>query len=263
VVAIPVCPPNTDCIPWCIDTSCCTEWATTAPAIQTRAAAMAWATLKLLTGGRLGSCAVTMRPCLSEPCNECTASAWMTPQIVGGCWVNSVCGGDRCSCQALCEVIFPGPVAEIVNVSLDGITIDDSLFRIDNGNRLVRMDGGCWPSCQQLGFPLGTFCTFGITYVPGIKPDTSALLAAGILACEFAKSCSGVKCRLPAGATTVARQGVVIEMSNEMWPGGFTGIREVDAVISVINPNGLTKPSSVWSPDLITPRHRFTTWVAT
>ena len=110
--------------------------------------------------------------------------------------------------------------------------------------------------------PLGEICTLGITYVPGIRPGPAGECAAGVLACEFSKACAGGKCRLPSSVTGLTRQGVSFTMTTEMFPGGMTGIREVDAYLTTVNPNQLKVPSTVWSPDLPTSGHRYTTWTA-
>ena len=111
--------------------------------------------------------------------------------------------------------------------------------------------------------PLGDPGTIGITYVPGIVPDAAGLWAAGVLACEYAKACSGAHCRLPAAVTSIARQGVTFTMSSGMFEDGMTGIREVDAYLYSLNPNALTIPPMVWSPDVSWARHRYTTTTAT
>lgn len=249
------------CVPWELDSGCCTEWDTLDPAVAERAEILAWSTLSLLTAGRVGSCPVTVRPCLNEPCDLC-ATAWTQPMIVDGKWVNHVCGGPKCYCNQLCEIVLPGPAAQITGATMDGIGLDPALFRIDNGNRIVRQDGQCFPSCQRMDCDLDQVCTFGITYVPGITPDASGLWAAGVLACEFAKACSGGKCRLPSGVTSIARQGLAMTLSTSMFPDGMTGIREVDAYTSAINPHHLAVPPMVWSPDVSWAKHRYTTWTA-
>jgi hypothetical protein len=187
----------------------------------------------------------------------------MTPYIVNGMWCNARCGSGSCSCAPLCELEFPGEVAEIRDVQVDGISLGPDMYRIDDGWKLVRQDDGCWPSCQNLRLPLGELCTFGITYVPGVKPDDYAMYAAGVLACEFAKACSTGNCRLPKGVTAVVRQGVTMTISPELWPGGLTNLTEVDALITSLNPYGHKTPPRVWSPDLPANKHRFTTWVPT
>jgi hypothetical protein len=249
------------CISWNIDSSCCDTWEALTAEEQCRAEVLAWSTIDALTAGRVGRCPVVMRPCLAPPCDYC-AGHWLAPMIRDGRWYNQVCGTPKCSCERMCDIVFPGPVADLIEVTLDGILLDRSLFRIDNGNRLVRQDGDCWPSCQRMDLPLGEVCTMGITYVPGVKPGPAGEYAAGVLACEFSKACGGGKCRLPQGVTTIARQGVVMALSTEMFPGGMTGIREVDAWLTSVNPHHLRAPSTVWSPDLPTAGHRHTTWTA-
>jgi hypothetical protein len=83
-----------------------------------------------------------------------------------------------------------------------------------------------------------------------------------VLACEFAKACSGGKCRLPGGVTALARQGLSMEIVASMFAGGTTSIREVDAYVAQVNPHGLKTASAVWSPDLEQSKHRITTWEA-
>jgi len=263
----------TACVPWEPDFGCCDEWATLEPELQERAETLAWSTLRVLTAGRVGNCPITMRPCLSAPCSVCNPGGqWMMPFIRDGNWYNAICGTDPCSCERLCEIVTPGPIAMLTQVTVDGTDIPLDNFRVDNGNHLVRTDGNCWPSCQDMNLALTEPGTVGITYVPGIIPDAAGLWAAGVLACEFAKACSGKTCRLPSTVTSVSRQGVTMTMGGaglginaapEMFPGNMTGIREVDAYIATVNPYALKVPPMVWSPDLPATRHRYTTWAGT
>lgn len=239
-------------------TDCCPGWDDYDPALQCRATALAWSTLRLLTGGRVGNCPVVMRPCLTAPCSVC---AEIRPSQIEGNWFNIACGGDACSCARLCEIIMPGPVAEVTEVRLDGIIIDPTLFRLDNGTKLVREDGECWPSCQNMSAPLGDSCTLGISYVPGLLPGAEGEWAAGLLACEYAKACTGGKCRLPSAVSSVSRNGTTMEMTAGLFANNITGIREVDAYVTGLNPYALRTPSMVWSPDL--PQHRWSTPVTT
>jgi hypothetical protein len=250
-----------NCVPWEADTSCCDDWDDLDPILQDRSVVLAWDTIRALTAGRVGFCPATVRPCLSEPCNVC-AGEWMRPMIRDGQWLNTICGTPECSCVRLCEIVFPGSIARIEEILLDGITLDPMLFRVDNGNRLVRQDGQCWPSCQRMDCALGEVCTLGITYTPGIVPDAGGLYAAGVLACEYSKACSGQKCRLPSSVTSIARQGVSFAMSTGMFPDGQTGIREVDGWLVSVNPHAIKLPAMVWSPDVPWAKHRWTTWTA-
>lgn len=251
------------CHPWDADLACCEdEWGEYPEETQNRALSLAWSSFKNLTAGRLGACPVVMRPCLyQDPCAECFGPSWMTPYVdEHGRWKNALCRVEgSCSCCDMCEIIMPGTVAEIVSINMDGFTVAKDIFRIDNGNKLVRQDGRCWPNCQNLTAPSGAAGTLTITYIPGVRPTASHLAAVGLLACEFAKACTGAKCRLPAGVTSVVRNGVSMEMGSKLWEN-LTGIREVDAAILDINPNGLKVPPKVWSPDLASAKHRITTW---
>lgn len=245
-----------NCVPWEADTSCCDTWDELDPVLQDRSVVLAWDTIRALTAGRVGSCPVTMRPCLQDPCNVCLGPR---PYLADGQWYNQLCGTPECSCTRLCEIVMPGPVARIESATMDGITLDASLFRVDNGNRIVRVDGQCFPSCQRMDCDLDQPCTFGIVYVPGVVPDAGGLYAAGVLACEYSKACSGQKCRLPSSVTSIARQGVNFAMSTSMFPDGQTGIREVDGWLISVNPHGHKLPAMVWSPDAPWAKHRWTT----
>lgn len=253
------------CVPWELDSACCDTWDAMDPELQERATALAWATMKVLSGGRIGNCPVTMRPCLSSPCECCIGwwgPGWLNPALVNGQWINCVCGTPECSCERLCEIAAPGPVAALLQVQLGADDVPVDAFRIDNGNLIVRQDGECWPSCQNMGAALGEPGTLGITYVPGIIPDDAGLWAAGVLACEYSKACSGGKCRLPAAVTSIARQGVAFRMTSSMFVDGMTGIREVDAYLTAVNPYHHLTPPMVWSPDMPSQKHRFTTVTA-
>lgn len=250
------------CVPFAPDSACCEDWDDQTPAVQERAIELAWSTLRTLSGGQVGNCPTVVRPCLGAPCRVCRdwwQPGWVKAGLVAGEWINCLCGGPECSCARLCEIVLPGPIAALVAVQLDGEELPLGAFRIDNGHRIIRQDGECWPSCQNMDLPLGEPGTLGITYVPGIMPDSSCLWAAGVLACEFAKACTGAKCRLPTSVTTVARQGIAFTMSTGMFDDGMTGIREVDAYLVSINPNKLRMPPMVWSPDAPWVKHRYET----
>jgi hypothetical protein len=153
---------------------------------------------------------------------------------------------------------MPGPVAQIETVWLDGAELPVESFRVDNLHRIVRVDGECFPSCQNMNAALDEAGSFGIEYVPGIVPNESGLWAAGVLACEFSKACTGGKCRLPSSVTTITRQGVTMTMDAGMFSNNLTGIREVDAYLVSVNPNGHRIPPMVWSPDVPWAKHRYT-----
>lgn len=250
------------CVPWEPEIGCCQEkWETYSPDLQCRATSLAWSTLHTLTAGRVGNCPVTIRPCVSEACDACVlnigfSTPWW-PVIIGGQWYNCGCGCPGCSCSPLSAVELPGRVARIESIYIDGNLVPAEAYSIDNRRIVVRRDGASWPSCQDMNAPAGAPGTFTITYTPGVEPGEDGLWAAGILACEYASACTGGKCRLPSTVTSIARNGVSMELSNNLFDQGLSGIREVDAYVKSLNPHGLRTASRVWSPDLASGKHTF------
>jgi hypothetical protein len=243
-------------------------------AVADRANALAWSTLSALLGYRLSLCPVSVRPC-SLGCGPTTwdeaptlgsnyagapSGGVFTPYIAAGSWYNG-CGCKRpadCGCTTIQQVILPMPVGEIVEVWVNGGTLDPSAYRVDNGTKLVRQDGGLWPVCQDFNLPAEHEGAFTVTYYPGLAPNDLLNYAAGVLATEYFKACSGKACRLPTGVTNVSRNGITMDIPTGLFPNGATGLREVDPIIRIYNPNGLKVPSRVLSPD--SPRSRVQTW---
>lgn len=192
------------------------------------------------TNRRFGNCQVTILPCL-QTCDAGYGpwSAWVPYHTRSG-WVNVGCGRcrDACSCSSISEVILP-TVGTVSEVAEDGVVLDPSAWRVDNMRRLVRLDGGVWPTCQDFAADPPTWT---VTYAPGYPVPSMGQLAAATLACQLARRACGAKCDLPANATQVTRQGVSITLD----PSMSTGLWTVDQWIEMIN-----RPvSRVWSPDL-------------
>ena len=258
---------------WPVDLGCCSNWDDYPPEVQERSLSLATTTLRSLTGYRVGGCPVTVRPC-REQCWQ----PWMVTGYTGepgmgdggirpinlsGQWINMGCGCQRtdCACTQVCEVALPAPVGYIDSVQVGTQTVPAAWYRIDNGNKLVWAGpevSDCWPLCQDMNAAPGEENTFAVTYLNALPVDGLASYAAGVMACEFAKACSGQKCRLPTGVTNIARQGVSMTVNATGFPEGRTGLVEVDAWLRQVNPNAVQQPSRVWSPDLLQPR--VTTW---
>jgi hypothetical protein len=243
-------------------------------AVAERANALAWSTLSALLGYRLSLCPVVLRPCSAG----CTPKTWdqapvlfsnyagapeggvFTPYVANGSWFNG-CGcssADSCGCTTIQQIIMPSPVGEIVSIRVAGGTLNPSAYRVDNGTKLVRQDGGLWPVCQDFNLPPGADAAFTVTYYPNLAPNDLLNYAAGVLATEYYKACSGKQCRLPTGVTNITRTGLTMEVPSGLFPGGATGLREVDPIIRIYNPNGLKMQPRVMSPD--SSRARVQTW---
>jgi hypothetical protein len=234
------------------------------PDVKERSEALAWSTLSALLGYRVSLCPVVLRPCLagcgrlgtyySAP--ESGGGGTFQPHISAGRWYNGCGCTTDCSCTSLCEVVMPAPVGAIVSVSLNGATLDPSAYRVDNGNRLVRTDGDCWPACQDMtSTGEGSFI---VSFHPYLAPNDLLRYAAGLLANEFYLACTGEACRLPSGVTGISRNGISMTIPSGLFPNGGTGIREIDAIIRTYNPNGLKMSARVLSPDAT--RGRVQTW---
>ena len=230
-------------------------------AVMERAESLAWMTLSALSGYRISTCPTLVRPCALR----CAPTSWVSapvsdtgffsPHIIDGGWYNA-CGCQSrtdCSCSSLCEVILPS-IGSIVEVRLNGAVLDPTAYRIDNGRRLVRTDGECWPYCQDMSASIDDEGTFSVLYYSGVGPNDIIRYAAGVLASEFFKACTNRDCRLPSGVTNISRQGMSIQVEAGSFPGGMTGIHEVDAVLRIYNPHALKSPSRVMSPDRRSPR---------
>lgn len=247
---------------WDLDPACLTEaWDEYPEAVRDRAGFLAVSTLRMLTAYRVGGCPITLRPCRESLCPPGYVGyrdAWgpagnFQPHSVAGLWYNFSCGcSGGCGCKASCEFVLPAPVGELVEVKSNGVVIPLGDFRVDNGALLVYEGSGDCPFMmeQDLNKADTEVGTWSVTYLNAFKPSALASYAAGVLAVEYAKACTGGKCRLPAGVTELTRAGVTMEITAGNFPGGFTGIKEVDSFIALYNPNGSQKVS----PKVLTPR---------
>lgn len=246
------------CAPWEIDDlACCDLPDGTSEELIARWQAVASEVLWVGSGRRWGTCPVTVRPCL----RRCGGGSGLPVPYrdADGAWRNlSACGcHDDCSCVELSEVVLEGPVASVTEVSVDGAILGEDAYRLDkvgSGWRLLRTDGGRWPSCQDMTLDCDQFGSFCVTYEQGIELDVLAIAAVSELTCELVKACiPGCKtCRLPKNVQSLTRRGVTITFDDSVsW---LKQLPMVNAFLSATNPEGLTSASSVWSPDVARPR---------
>lgn len=256
---------------WTLDTTCCPDWASYSGAVQADATTWATEILDALTGRRFAQCPVNYRPCgprcvngfgyitwpVGAPANG-SGFPWMTPFIDAGAWRNCGCAGG-CTCRARCEVPFPGPVASVTEVMVDGVALDPDAYRLDTYRGLpvlVRIDGECWPLCQDMEADPDGVGAFTITYSPGEPLPVAGQIAAGLLACEFAKSCVGAECSLPQQLQSLSRNGVEVQIMDPsaLLENGLTGIAMVDLWVRSVNPLRKMQRSRVYSSDVPGPR---------
>jgi len=257
---------------WTLNTSCCPDWDSLSPAAQEVGYDLATTTLWALTGRRYGRCEITVQPCRQRrrlPLYQAypvpafgygvgNSDGYLvpfSPYILDGQWFNGCWGG--CQCRASCEIALDGPTttAGVLQVTAHGEVVDPSAYLIMNGYLLVRIDGQCWPSC--INYSQQDPPEFTVTYLRGNEEPSSLQIAAGILACEYAKACVGAAdCRLPSRLQALAQQGVSVTVSpfNEYMDLGMTDIPEVDRIVAVLNPYRQQERSRVLSPDRPHPR---------
>ena len=262
------------CTPWEFTPDCCSVPDGTPQATIDKWRRVATSILWAMSGRIYGpACPVTVRPC-KKSCMDgyfgrlnfaYPGSGGLYPYMLDGQWYNaSPCGcSTDCSCGELCEIVLDGPVFDIVSVQDGETLLPPSAYRVDNGSRLVRTDGNCWDTCQDLSAAPGQPGTLTVTYRTGLPLDAAGLTAFDALVCHLIRGCSsgcGCDASTRSNLTRVQRQGVTMEMAdpNVLFEQGRTGIREVDLWLSMANPYRLTSKSRVMSPDY--KPQRVTTW---
>ena len=261
----------------CSSGPCCPD--STDPDIADRAEALAASILWMLTGRRFGCCEITVRPCKPRMCDDNSLTdiiywdqrRWdgqnmgvlsYVPTLIDGAVFNIACGCARgcCNCDASCEVFLPGPVCEITEVSVGGVVRDPSTYQLYDHHKLVFLDEAECPPCQNYNLPLGEVGTWSVTYSIGEPVPDELNFAAGLYACELAKSFVGDgTCALPKNVVAVNRRGVDVAFADpfELVREGLTGLPVVDLIVKAHNPNKLSGRSRVWSPDLPVVRREF------
>lgn len=235
----------------------CVAYSTLDPEMQAQVDAWAVQYLWNWTKRRFGPCPISYRPCRKD----CNTYGRTFPFLIGGQFFNLRCGtcGDSCSCKYVSQIVLPGPIAEPTEILIDGVELPLDAVRVDNYTILVRLDGGHFPHCQDLGLNPDEIGTWQVSYLQGEAIPAGGDLVAGVLACELAKSiCGDTSCRLPQRVTSVTRQGVTLAMLDDFrgLDQGYTGIWAIDSWISAAN--NPPKRSTVSSPDVPVPRQ--TTW---
>ena len=229
-----VAPATGPCAPWITDPttlSCCPNWGSVPPTVQAIAAQIATEVVWNVTGR------VYNGPCarVEWPCVEC------------------VCRCDPCLCGPYYAVdLGPETVASITAVTVDGVVLAASAYRVDDWRRLVRIDGRPWPRCQQLGKdivadPVGTW---SVEWMAGVAPPLSILAAAEIYACEWGKACAGLPCQLPRNIIeTIAREGVTFALVDPtaLLKEGLTGLVAADNLIRAWQ-SGARRSSHLFDP---------------
>lgn len=207
----------------------------------------ATAVLFRLSGAQYaGECSTTVRPtCVAHPDHDRRRHHRYWDQPYRN--LNDPC------CERVHEVLLGAyPVTAVTEVVIDGVTIDEALYRVDGQRALVRQDGQGWPCCQNLNLPPGDVGTWSVAFTYGTVPDQMGLLACAELARQFGMSITlDDKCKLPQRVQTLVRQGVSMTILDpqDFLDNGRTGIYLVDLWLKAVNPHGNRRRARVMSPD--------------
>lgn len=216
-----------------------------------RAELLATASLRRLTLYQVGGEPITVMPCARTCCRPWDITllpgrAFFPVMLDNGMYGNCFCN-DGCNCASTPSVLLEGPVGNVVDVRVRGVSLPPTAYRVEDGARLVRLDGEGWPACAGDNFT--------VTYLNGYEVDELGEYVGGILANEFLLAITDERnCRLPAETTSVVRTGVSLTLETGLFPGGVTGIKEIDVYITQWNPNALKVKPAVYSPDYKRPR---------
>jgi hypothetical protein len=205
-----------------------------------------------------------MAPCFNGPSRAWgwwwDDSDWIHPELIDGNWVNITCGVclSDCACSHVSEIVLPGPVWGILSVVDNGVDLVEGVnFRLDDRRKLVRTDGGEWPTCQDWGVSEGPG-TLIVTARFGKPVPSLGLMAVSELASELVAACTpGIECHLPRRVTELIRNGLTITLDDTNFlfdKSGAIGLPTSDLFLSTYNPNGRRRRARVYSPDRPRPR---------
>lgn len=179
---------------------------------------------------------------------------WPYPTLLGGRWFNLGCGicGDSCSCTRLSQIELPYPVADIIEVKIDGAVLVTGAYRVDSWRHLVRLDGHDWPLCQDLNLPDTAVGTWSVTLTVGEAVPQLGMFAVDQLARQIALGCVGsASCNLPTSTLKeMNRQGVsqTFVTGADAWIAGFPGMPAVQAFLQTYNATR-SNPASIFAID--------------
>lgn len=197
------------------------------------------------SGGVFGVCDVIVRPCRDDCADAPGPSTFwgFGPYTRGSMALRTncnYCGRTNCRCtyEGSTTVVLLGPVVEVSEVVIEGVPVPSTAYRVDYGRYLVRTDGQVWPTCQDLNAAPGQPGTWTVAYKRGIPVPIGGSVAAGVLACEFAKAaCNDASCQLPKRVQSVTRQGITVALLDnfEDIQDGRTGIWLVDSWVASVS----------------------------
>jgi len=205
------------------------------------------------SGRQFDQCTQLLRPCRKDCWGESFpyadtwsewGSQWPYPYNYAGQWFNLGCGGcpGTCSCTVIYEAKMPAPIADIVEIKVDGAILTSGSYTVYDHQMLIRTDGSPWPTCNDLNKTEDEVGTWSVEVVMGTEVPTLGQLAVGELAGQFILACvDSDACALPRPVQQIVRQGVSLTFldPNEVFADGKVGLYFSDLFISTFNPGGI------------------------
>lgn len=223
--------------------------------------------LYILSGRQFpGICTQTVRPQRAScGCWQVLSRGHIVAPVqwewIGGSWWAESESFQGYGCGSLHAVRLAGYVQAITQVRISGVVVDPTTYRVDQNEWLVRLTDPAtgvnpgWPACQDMSLPDGAAGTFDVTYQWGRTPPLAGVRAAAMLAWQLYlldNPDSKGKCKLPAGWTSITRQGITITRSDiQKLATEGTGIVGIDAFLNTANPGGMDRPPAVYSRDVM------------
>lgn len=141
--------------------------------------------------------------------------------------------GPDFGCARVPQITLPGfPVIEAgIEVTLDGQPF--SAWELLDKRKLVRVDGGAWPCCQDLTLDTSNVGTWSIRYPYGTPPPAGGKRAAVVLGCQLFllfNPSDDRPCQLPQRIVNLSRQGLTVAAVDPLtlFADGQTGIPYCD-----------------------------------
>jgi len=171
-------------------------------------------------------------------CNQFGGSCLYDLRVTTNCNHGPQSCGNRCDWDRIDLTRFlPSPVTSIAAVEVDGVSVTDADYRLDDRRWFVPTRGGSlvpWPT-QNMNETIDQPNTWKITAYAGQEPPRPMKLAAQELTCQLVRRWATGDCDLPDNTTSVSRDGVTISMQTRQ--DGKIGLPTVDAVIELYGCN--------------------------
>lgn len=196
----------------------------------------------LLGRPAIGVCEITVQPCGiggSYPLPGQRALGWR----FGDAFCSS-CGHDN-------DVWLDGPVHDVLEVVVDGVTLDPGDFYLEDGNWLVRASGS-WPAGSRDPSDLA----FVITYERGVPVDSIVREAVVELVNEFwLDRCGNLGQRVTSAVTSMSTGGTSYSYPDaQKIADALPKLPMTLKAVSTYNPTKATGQPFAYSPDVPRPR---------